>query len=93
MNRIKSLKAKNLQQPIAQENASHEVRPGKRMTITLSEEAAELLEFLANSQCITQKDALGKAIATEAYFRREAMQGSTILVQKPNNQLREVVLR
>lgn len=66
----------------------------KRMSITLPVEIAEMLEFLAASQSITQNEALRKAIATENYFRREIIQGATILITNSDKEsVKEVVLR
>ena len=66
----------------------------KRMSITLPAEVAEMLEFLATSQSITQNEALRKTIATENYFRREIMQGATILITNSDKEsVKEVVLR
>jgi len=65
----------------------------KRMSISLSGDAARMLEFLAEAQGITQNEALRKAIATEAYLLQERMQGSKVLLQKPSQDIREVVFR
>jgi len=65
----------------------------KRMSISLAGDAAQLLEFLSKSQGITQNEALRKAIATEAYIREEVMQGTKVLLQKPDGEIREVVFR
>lgn len=65
----------------------------KRMSVTLSGDAARMLEYLAESQGITQNEALRKAIATEAYIRQELDQGAKVLLQKPDKEIREVVFR
>lgn len=65
----------------------------KRMSISLSGDAARMLEFLAESQGITQNEALRKAIATEAYFHQERSQGTKILLQRLNQEVREVLFR
>lgn len=65
----------------------------KRMSVSLSGDAARLLEFLAETQGITQNEALRKAIATEAYLRQEMLEGSKVLLQKPDKEVREVVFR
>lgn len=65
----------------------------KRMSITLSSDAAKWLELLAESQGITQTEALRKAIATEAYIQKEIAEGSKILIQKADKEIREVVFR
>jgi hypothetical protein len=65
----------------------------KRMSVSLSGDAARLLAQLAESQGITQNEALRKAIATEAYLRQEMEQGAKVLLQKSNKDIREVVFR
>lgn len=64
-----------------------------RMTISLSEDVAKLLEWLAETQSVTKNEALRKAIATEAYFQKEMAEGSKILLQKRDKEIREVVFR
>jgi hypothetical protein len=65
----------------------------KRISFSLSGDTAQLLELLAKSQGITQNEALRKAIATEAYIRREIEKGTNILLQKPDGKIQEVVFR
>jgi len=65
----------------------------KRMSVSLSGDAAQLLESLSKAQGITQNEALRKAIATEAYIRQEILQGTKVLLQKPDGEIREVVFR
>ncbi|NET43058.1 CopG family transcriptional regulator [Okeania sp. SIO2B3] len=65
----------------------------KRMSVTLPTDVAEMLEFLAKSQGITQNEALRKAIATEAYFQKEIKQGSTVLIMNSDKSVKEVVFR
>jgi len=65
----------------------------KRMSVSLSGDAAKLLAQLAESQGITQNEALRKAIATEAYLRQEMEQGAKVLLQKSSKDIREVVFR
>jgi hypothetical protein len=65
----------------------------KRMSISLSGDAAELLEFLANSQGISQNEAIRRAIATDVYFTKERQAGSRVLLQKPDKEIREVLFR
>lgn len=75
--------------------AANAARPpnAKRMSVSLSGDAAQLLEFLANSQGITQNEALRKAIATEAYLYKEIAQGAKVLLLTPDKEVREVVFR
>lgn len=65
----------------------------KRMSISLPSDIAQMLEFLAEFQGISQNEALRKAIATEAYLLRERIQGTKVLLQKPDKEIREVVFR
>lgn len=65
----------------------------KRMSVTLSADAAELLEWLATTQGITQIEALRKAIATEAYLHKEIKQGSKVLLLNSDKEVREVIFR
>lgn len=69
------------------------VANAKRMSVSLAGDAAQMLAFLAKSQGITQNEALRKAIATEAYLRQELTEGTKVLLQKPNGEIREVVFR
>jgi hypothetical protein len=54
----------------------------KRMTISLPENIAEVLEALSQEQGITQNEALKRAILTEAFIQRELIHESDILVRK-----------
>lgn len=65
----------------------------KRMSISLSSDIAQMLEWLAETQNLTQNEALRKAIATEAYIQKEIREGSKILLQKADNEIREVIFR
>jgi hypothetical protein len=65
----------------------------KRMTISLSEDTANMLKHLADSQAITQNEVIRRALASEFYLKKEQESGSTILVQKSNKEIREVVFR
>jgi hypothetical protein len=65
----------------------------KRMTIALPQESARMLELLSELQGITQVEALRRAISTEAFMQREIKNGSRILVQSPDNQMKELVFR
>ncbi|MCM1984448.1 ribbon-helix-helix protein, CopG family [Lyngbya confervoides] len=65
----------------------------KRLSISLSDDAASLLEFLAQTQGITQNEALRRAISTEAYLFEERRQGTKVLLQKSDQEIREVLFR
>jgi Ribbon-helix-helix protein, copG family len=77
----------------AKNSSVTKVNSGKRLSVSLSDDAANLLEFLAQSQGITQNEALRKAIATEAYLLEERTQGTKVLLQKPDKEIREVLFR
>ncbi|MBC1225263.1 hypothetical protein GNF10_34215 [Nostoc sp. UCD121] len=77
---------------ITSEQASN-VSNVKRMSVSLPGDTASMLEFLAESQGISQNEALRKAIATEAYLLQERQQGTKVLLQKPNREIREVLFR
>lgn len=65
----------------------------KRLSVTLNDDAAAELEYLAQVQGITQTEALRRAIATESFLLRERKQGSVILLQKHSKDIREVFFR
>lgn len=65
----------------------------KRMSVSFSSDFVKLLEDLSHSQGISQNEVLRRAVATEAYIQREVGRGSTILIQKSNGDIREVVFR
>jgi hypothetical protein len=74
-------------------NSSNDSNVTKRMTVSFSGDVARMLEYLAETQGISQVEALRKAIATEAYLLQERMQGSKVLLQKPDKEIREVLFR
>ena len=65
----------------------------KRMSITLSGEAIEDLNFLVESQSITCNQAINKAIATDVYIRKHCILGAKILLQNVDGSIVEVVFR
>ena len=78
---------------LSNEPVSSNASSVKRMSISLSGDIARLLEFLADSQGISQNEALRRAIATEAYLLQERQQGTKVLLQKPDKEIREVLFR
>ena len=68
-------------------------RTGKRLTIALSEDAANSVEELAIAQGINQNEVIRKAIALEVYMAKAIAEGSKILIQTPDKEIREIVLR
>ncbi|MBD2066194.1 hypothetical protein H6F93_01395 [Leptolyngbya sp. FACHB-671] len=79
-------------QPLHTEDASPTSKP-KRMSISLTATDVEKLNWLAESQDISQSEALRKAIATEQYIQRAIQAGSRIIVEKPDGTKMEVVFR
>lgn len=65
----------------------------KRMSLSMTGDIAQQLEHLAAIQGVSQNEILRRAIATEAYIQSEIASGSTILIQKKDGTLREVVFR
>ncbi len=68
--------------PIADNTDPKSDRDNKQMSIELSGETVELLEFLAASQGISQHEAIRRAIATEVYFLKR-LEESKVSIQKP----------
>jgi hypothetical protein len=92
MNNLSTSKKGGLSPPINTTNTTNPTN-AKRMSVSLSGDAAKLLAQLAESQGITQNEALRKAIATEAYLRQEIEQGAKVLLHSPDKDIREVVFR
>ena len=81
-----------LTQNTSKENAAR-APSAKRMSISLTGDAVKFLEFLAESQGISQNEALRKAIATEFYLLEERLKGSKVLLQRADEEIREVIFR
>lgn len=62
----------------------------KKLSVSIADDALELLEFLAQAQGISRSEALRKAIATEAYLQQERLEGSRVLLQKSSQEVREI---
>lgn len=65
----------------------------KRMSISLTSDVVEQLRYLSETQGVSQNEAIRKAIATETYFLKERQTGGTVLIQKSDKQIREVIFR
>jgi len=63
-----------------------------KLTVNLSEEAIAVLRELAGDDK-TLGQVLGEAIASEKFLRSEVQKGGRVLIEKPDQTLREVVLR
>ena len=64
-----------------------------KLTVNLSGDVYATLKGLAEQQGTTITDALRKAIGTESFFRTAKGNGSDILVQDKNKNVKQVVLR
>jgi hypothetical protein len=66
----------------------------QRISVSLPQEDIDTLKRLAEEQGITATAALRKAIATEAFIRREAVtQKGKVVIHKPNGTVEHVVFR
>jgi len=64
-----------------------------KVTIDINQDELDILTELANKQGITATTALRKAIATEKYLLEEREAETTILLQKKNGEVKEVIWR
>jgi cysteine synthase len=64
-----------------------------KLTVNLNEDAMTALRELAEKNGMTLGQALGQAIASEKFLRDEVSKGGKILIEKPDQSIREVVLR
>ena len=64
-----------------------------KLTVNLTDDALQALRELAESSNMTLGQALGQAIASEKFLRDEVKKGGRVLIEKPDQTLREVVLR
>ena len=83
----------NVERSDSQEKFVTGTSPGKRISVSLPEETARLLEAIANNQGISQNEAIRRAIATEAYLRQAATEGYKFLLQNQEKEIREIVFR
>jgi hypothetical protein len=66
--------------------------PLQKITVNLPPETIDVLKRLADQQGITATAALRKAIATEDFLRREAVnKEAKVLIQEPNGTTKQVV--
>jgi Arc/MetJ-type ribon-helix-helix transcriptional regulator len=66
-------------------------RAVQRVNVNFSEQAYQTLQDLANRSGKSMSDVLREAIALKAWFDKERAEGSRILVERPNGQVREVI--
>jgi hypothetical protein len=65
----------------------------KRLSLKLSSDSATLLEYLAETQGISQNEVIRRALGTEAFLQREIDAGSRILIHDAKDNIREIVFR
>jgi hypothetical protein len=63
---------------------------GLRLSVNLSSEAAEAIREIAGQRNITVTEAIRRAISTQKYVEDAVRRGARILVEEPNNKVREV---
>lgn len=64
-----------------------------KLTVNLTDEALTALRELAAKRGVTLGQALGQAIASEKFLQDEVSKGGKVLIEKPDQTVREVVLR
>jgi predicted transcriptional regulator len=64
-----------------------------KLTVNLTDEALTALRELADKRGVTLGQALGQAIASEKFLQDEVSKGGKVLIEKPDQTVREVVLR
>jgi predicted transcriptional regulator len=65
----------------------------RKVTVNLSPEAVDALNEIADSRGVTLSEALRQAIASEKFLVDEVRKGSKILVERPDQGIREIVIR
>ncbi|MEL6493572.1 MAG: CopG family transcriptional regulator [Cyanobacteria bacterium J06623_7] len=66
---------------------------GKRMTIQFSSALIEHLEYLAETQGITQAEVVRRAVLLESYLRQALQEPDTRLLIEANDSIKEVIIR
>lgn len=65
----------------------------QKVTVSLTGEAIGAIKEIASRRGISMSDALRQAIGTEKFLVEEHDKGSKILIERPDQSLREVVIR
>lgn len=69
-------------------------RAGEKLTLRLSSEARETLDWIASRYGnISLNEAVRRALGTEKFLLEERDKGSTILIEEQNGRVKEIVLR
>lgn len=67
-------------------------RYGRRMTVQFTRDQAKHLDWLADTQELTQAEVIRKALATESYLQQHIQRGCKVFI-KDGDSLCEVVFR
>ena len=65
----------------------------QKVTVNLTGDAIQAVRELADKRGISIGEALRQAIATEKFLSDETSKGSKVLIDRPNQPTREVVIR
>ena len=63
----------------------------KRISISLPPTSVKILDLLAESQEVSQSEAIRRAIANELFILHQVRKGSKILVEDADGKLKELV--
>jgi hypothetical protein len=63
-----------------------------RLTLRLSPEARETLEWIASERHVTLAEAIRRALGTERFLIETRKKNAKILVEQPGERLKELVL-
>ena len=74
----------------AEESPNSEAVHG--ITVEITDEAYEALQEMATTKGVSLEEALKLALASQRLLAREVAAGSTILIEKPDRSLRELVV-
>ena len=66
---------------------------GVKVTVNLPEATVEALKQIASARGTTVTEALRQIIENQRYLYQAIQQGSKILVEKPDREIRELVMR
>lgn len=65
-----------------------------RMTLRLSPEARETLEWIAEERKVSMAEAIRRALGTERFLIEKSNEGASILLEEKNaKRLKEIILR
>jgi len=65
----------------------------RRMSISITEDAAVALKEIAERRGVNMSVALGQAIAIDRLLSDEMARGGRVLIEKPDETIRELIIR